>query len=88
MPQCIFCDRAVPHRITELTERSFCLDCFVELKRFELQNAEALMKRVFPPRVVEALKRLKAADPAQMSDPVKQSQMRNDLQTVQEILPY
>lgn len=88
MPQCIFCDRPVPNRITERTERSICLDCFVELKRFELQNAETMMKRVFPPRVVEALKRLKQADAAQMKDPTKEAQMRSDLQTVQEVLPY
>jgi hypothetical protein len=88
MPQCIFCDRAVPNRFTENTERSLCLDCLVELKRLELQNAGRLMERVFPPRVVDALKRLRQADPAQMGDPVKQAQMRQDLQTVQEVLPY
>lgn len=88
MPQCIFCDKPVPTRITKLTDRSICLDCLVELRRFELQNAEELMKRVFPPRVVEALKRLKVTDPAEMNDPVKQTQMRKDLQTVQEVLPY
>ncbi len=89
MPQCIFCKTVVPHKLSEKPESSsICLDCLVEIRRFELQNSEEAINRIFPPRVVEALKRLKYSDPNQMNDPAKQEQMRKDLQTVQEVLPY
>jgi hypothetical protein len=89
MPQCTFCKKNVPHKLSEEPDStSICLDCLVEMRRFELQNGEEVMNRIFPDRVVEALKRLKTSDPNQMNDPVKQEQMRKDLQTVQEVLPY
>jgi hypothetical protein len=89
MPKCIFCDNNVPHSISkEKPEKSFCLDCLVELKRFEMQNFEEIMHRIFPDRVLEAMKRLKHMDTSQMPDPDKQAQMLRDLNTAQEILPF
>ena len=88
MPQCIFCKTAVPHKLSEQPEASsLCLDCLVELRKFELENSKEIIQRIFPERVVEALRRLKHSDPTQMNDPAKQEQMKRDLQTVQEILP-
>lgn len=89
MPQCIFCKTVVPHHISKAPDSgSICLDCLVEMRRYELANGKEVIERIFPPRVVEALRRLKLTDPNQMNDPAKQEQMRQDLQTVQEVLPY
>jgi hypothetical protein len=90
MPQCIFCEKAVPHKICEEhPERSLCIDCLAEIKRFELQNGEEIMERVFPERFIEAYKRIRKVDPSEISsDPEKQAQFQHDLQILQEILPY
>jgi hypothetical protein len=86
MPQCIFCNLTVPHKIGP--EKSICLDCLVEMRRFELANGPEVMKRVLPDRVIQALRRIRATDPNQMSNPAVQEQMRRDLEVVQEVLPY
>ncbi len=89
MPQCIFCDKSVPHRIApKPSERSLCLDCLVELKRFELQSHKELVERTLPPHVREALVRLRNSDPADRNDPTKQEQLGEDLQTIRDLLPY
>ena len=89
MPRCIFCDRNVPHSICkERPERSLCLDCLVEMKRFELQNAHEVMHRVVPERVIDAMARLKSVDPSRAMSPEQQAQMFRDLQIVREVFPF
>ncbi len=85
MPRCIFCDTEVPHRFNESSERSLCLDCLVEMRRFELQNAPEITERIFPQRVVDALRRIKYTDP---DDPANKEQLKQDLRTVREAIPY
>jgi hypothetical protein len=89
MPRCIFCDRDVPHAISkERPERSLCLDCLVEMKRFELQNSHEVLQRLLPNRVIEAMKRLREIGPSQSLNQDQQAQMLRDLQTVKEMFPF
>lgn len=88
MPQCIYCDREVPHHIAPPpSQRSLCLQCIIELRRFEMAHMHEIVNGALPQRVVDALRRLRALDPSQLGDPAKQEQMRQDLQTVQQVLP-
>ena len=83
MPKCIFCEVDVPHQICKRPERpSLCLDCLVEMKRFEVQNNKEITNRLFPEDYVEALERLKKMDTSKQVDPVEQAQMQKDLQLV------
>lgn len=87
MPQCIFCNKDVPHRIApEPSNRSVCLDCLVEMRRFEIQNNREITRRVFAPKVAEALERLQKLDPARMSEPGVAEQMQHDLEIVRKAL--
>lgn len=88
MPTCIYCDKKVPHHIGEAPcERSLCVDCLVQLKRFELQNSNEIMSRLFTQDVVDAMKRLKTVDSAKMGDPEAQSQLLADLHLVMAAFP-
>jgi hypothetical protein len=78
----------VPNQIYEGALRSMCLDCLVELRRFELQNVQQIMQRILPDNVREALHRLKDTDAKQLADPVKEAQFQHDIQTIKGILPY
>jgi hypothetical protein len=89
MPRCIFCDRDVPHVIAkDRPERSLCLDCLIEMKRFETQNMEEIMRRLFPKDVVDAMRRLKGMDTSQALNQQQQSQMLRDLQSAQQVLRF
>lgn len=86
MPHCIFCEMKVPHAVGG--DRSVCLDCLVELRRFEFEHAPEVMQRVLPERVIEALRRLRDVDPQRAQDPAVQAQMKRDLEIVREVVPY
>lgn len=86
MPHCIFCDTRVPHTVAG--DRSVCLNCLIELRRFEFEHAPEVMQRVLPQRVLDALRRLRDIDPDQVKDDATRQQMRRDLQIVQEVIPY
>ena len=87
MPKCIFCDKDVPHAICKARpERSLCLDCLVEVKRFETQNMDAILHKLYPDRVVEAIKRLQAANPTGAMTQEQQAQMLRDAYTAQGVL--
>lgn len=89
MPKCFFCDKSVPHTISkDQPERSLCLDCLIEIKRFEMQNFQEIMHRIFPDDVLESMKRLKVMDTSKLPDKEKQAQMLRDLQKIQGILPF
>jgi hypothetical protein len=89
MPACIFCNRDVTHHIAPPpSERSICLDCLVELRRFELQHMTEIVPRTMPQRFLDAIRRLRALDASQLRDPAMQEQIRQDLQTVQQVIPF
>lgn len=89
MPRCIFCDRPTPAEIHEGSDRSLCLDCLIQVRRFEFENREEIVRRVLPEDAIAALRRLKTSDPKQFAeDPAKEAQMRQDLEIVNRTLPY
>ena len=66
MPQCIFCSRQTPHEVAQ--GRSVCLDCLVELRRFEVQNLAEVTRRIYPEDFCEALARVGRLDPDHLSE--------------------
>jgi hypothetical protein len=87
MPKCIFCDKDVPHAISKARpEKSLCLDCLIEMKRFEAQNMNEIMRKLYPDRVVDAIKRLKTIDASRAMTQEQQAQMLQDVYTAQEVL--
>ncbi len=89
MPRCIFCDRDVPHAISKARpERSLCLDCLVEVKRFETQNMEEILRKLYPDHVVEAIRRLRNANPAATLSQEQQAQLLRDAYTAREALHF
>ena len=88
MPHCIFCNLEVPHQIAPApSDRSICLDCLVAFHRFELEHMHEIVQRTMPQRFIDALRRLRSTDPAQLGNPAVQEQLRQDLQTVQQVVP-
>ena len=89
MPQCIFCNRPTSTEIYQGSNRSLCLDCVVEVRRFEYENREEIVRRILPDNMIAALRRLKTSDPKQFADdPAKEAQMHRDLDIINKSLPY
>ncbi len=87
MPWCIFCERPVPLEIREGCPRSVCLECLIQIRRFELQNAGTMMQQTLPKDVQEAIQRLRNVDASQPIDSAKQSQIQRDVDIAKRIMP-
>ena len=88
MPHCIFCKREVPHSIAPPPgDGSICLECLVAFHRFQMEHSHEIVESTLPDRVKDAIRRIRSMDPAQLSDPAKQEQLKQDLQTVQQVVP-
>ncbi len=89
MPHCIYCDKEVPHHIAPPpSDKSLCIDCIIALRRFEMAHMNEIVNGALPQRVTDAMRRLQNIDPKRAAEPEVQEQLRQDLQTVRQVLQY